>query len=373
MMRWNSRISAGSSAAASLQQRHRRAPDGGQRLAQLVAHQAEELGAQPLDLVERRQVLKGHDHRPDIASFRADRRDVDQRPDAAPVGDGEHDLLGAQGFTGVELLRDGELAQGYLAPVGEAQGHHLQELLGRMAGRAQALRDAPRLAVDRQHPAARRIQHQHPDRGGVDQGLEVGPGVALVAVGARIHDRGGGLGGEQGQHFLVLVAERLAVGLVGEEEAADVGAAVAHRRALEGAGEHPGRLDAKRAHVDREVGAAQRTRQFAEVFEQSGVVGPGVELKLFFGCEAQEHEFPGRAVLVDGGDDAPAGAGERPGALHHLAEHGVEVEARVDLEDGRIERGDARAQRLVLPLQVAGLRHRGLLRSHDGTRASMFI
>ena len=50
-----------------LQQRRRRAPDGGQRRAQLVAHQAQELRPQPLDLVERRQVLNGDHQRGDGA------------------------------------------------------------------------------------------------------------------------------------------------------------------------------------------------------------------------------------------------------------------------------------------------------------------
>ena len=114
------------------------------------------------------------------------------------------------------------------------------------------------------------------DRRGLDQGLEVRPRAALGAEGARINDRGAGLGGEQGQHLLVVVGERLAVRLVGEEEVADVRAPVAHRRALKGAGERPGGLDAERTDVAREVGEAKRPRQRAEVLEQTGVVGPDV-------------------------------------------------------------------------------------------------
>ena len=94
------------------------------------------------------------------------------------------------------------------------------------------------------------------------------PRAVRSGVGARVGDRRGGLRGEQGQHLLVLVGERLPVCLVGEEEAADVDAAVAHRRALEGAGERRGRLDAERADVAREVvdplvetAAAQQARQ----------------------------------------------------------------------------------------------------------------
>ena len=87
-----------------LQEGRRRALDGGQRLAQLVAHQAQELGPQPLDLVERREVLHGHHHRADGAALGADRRGVDQRPKAPPVGDGEHDLLGAHRLARAEQL-----------------------------------------------------------------------------------------------------------------------------------------------------------------------------------------------------------------------------------------------------------------------------
>ena len=218
--------------------------DGGERRAQLVAHQAQELGAHPLDLVERREILDGDHHRADGVALGADRRGVDQHPEAAPVRHRDQHLLGAHRLGAVEQFRDRERVQAHLAAVGAADGHHLEELLGRPAGRAQAFRDAPRLAVERQRPAGLRVEHQHADRRGLDQRLEIGPRAALVSVGARIGDRQGGLRGEQGQHLLVLVRERLAVRLVGEEEAADLGIAVAHRRALEGARERRRRLDA---------------------------------------------------------------------------------------------------------------------------------
>ena len=44
-----------------LHQRHRRPLDRRERRAQLVAHQPQELRAQPFDLVERREILQG-DH-----------------------------------------------------------------------------------------------------------------------------------------------------------------------------------------------------------------------------------------------------------------------------------------------------------------------
>ena len=338
-----------------LQQRVGRALDGDQRGAQLVAHQAEELGPHPFDLVERGQVLHGHHHRPDPAPLGTDRRGVDQRPDAAPVGDREHDLLGAHRLAGAERLHQGHLGQRHLPPVGAADRDHLEELLGGAAGRPQALDDAPRLAVERDGPAGAGVEDHDPDRRGLDQGLEVGPRAPLAAVRARVGDRGRGLGREQRQHLLVVVGERLAVGLLGEEEVADVLAPVAHRRALEGPRERPGGRDAERADVAREVGEPQRPRQLAQVLEQAAAVGPGEQLLLFLGREAREEEVLGRPPLVDGGDDAVAGAGELAGALDDLAEHGVDVEGGVDAQDGCVEAGDALAQRPDLPPRVVGL------------------
>ena len=147
MMRWNSRCSAGSSLAASSSSVTRRALDRDQGLAQFVAHQAQELGPQPFDLVERREVLDGDHHRADGVAVGADWRGVDQHPGAAPVRHREYHLLRAHRLAATDYLLDGEPAQAHLAAVGAAHRHHLQELLGRLARPPQALRDTPRLAV----------------------------------------------------------------------------------------------------------------------------------------------------------------------------------------------------------------------------------
>ena len=343
---------------AFLQQRIGRALDGGQRRAQLVAHQAQELGPHPFDLVERRQVLQGHHHRADGALLGTDWRGVDQGPDAAPAGDRELDLLGAQRFAGAEVLGDGELAQRHLAAVGAPEGDHLQELIERSTRHSQALDDPLGFAIDRHRSAATGVEDNDPDRRGLDQGFEVGPRALLVAVRSRVGDRGRGLGGEQHQHLLVLVSEFLAVGLLGEEEVADVGAAVAHRRAQEGPREGRRGRDAERADVARQVCEPQRPRQLAQVLEQAAAVGPGEERLLFLGREAGEHEVRGRARVVDGGDDAVAGPGEPAGALDDLSEHGVEVERRADAQDGRVEGRGALPQRFDLPPRVVGI-HQG--------------
>ena len=343
-----------------VEQRRRRALDGGERLAQLVADEPQELGAQAFNLVERGEVLHGHHHRRDGAVLAMNGRRVDEHPHTPPVGHREHHLLGAQRLSRAELPGDGELAQGNLAPVGAAKGDDFQKLLGRVAGRAKPLHDAPRLAVERHRPPARRVEHHHPDRGGLDQGLEVGPRAALGAVGARVRDGGGGLRGEQHQDLLVLVDELAVALLPGEEEVPDVLIVVAHRGREQGVRPHQAGVDAERAHEPRQVGQAQRSREAPQVLEHPQPLGPVEDQEVLLGGEARGDDVAGLARCVDGGDDTVARAGEGAGALDDLAEHGVEVEARVDARDGRAQGGDALAQRGVLAPQVVGL-HRGSL------------
>ena len=155
------------------------------------------------------------------------------------------------------------------------------------------------------------IEDHDADRRGLDQRLEVGARPLLVAVGARIGDRGRGLGGEQHQHLFVFFGELLAARLLRQEEVADVHAPVTHRRSLERPGEDPGGCKAERADVVREVREPQRSRQVVQVLEQAHAVGPGREFLLLLRGEARGDGVLGRARLVDGGDDAVAGAGER--------------------------------------------------------------
>ena len=79
-----------------LDERHRRAADGGEQGAQLVAHHAEELRPQLLELLEWRKDLQSDDHGLDLAPARADGRRVDQWQDhhaaARPRAPGEERL-----------------------------------------------------------------------------------------------------------------------------------------------------------------------------------------------------------------------------------------------------------------------------------------
>ena len=191
------------------EQRGGRALDGGERGAQLVAHHAEELGPHALQLLERREVLHGDHHRRDRAVYCVDRRGVDERGHAASVGDRERNFLGAHRLGAAQRARERELVEGDFAPVGAPVGDDLKQLLRGLAGAAQTLDDAPRLAIERGRVAGADVEHHDADRRGLDQRLEVGPRPLLGAVGPRIGDRDRGLRGEQYQDLLVLVGEGL--------------------------------------------------------------------------------------------------------------------------------------------------------------------
>ena len=174
----------------------------------------------------------------------------------------------------------------------------------------------------------------------------------LGVVGARVGDRGRGLGGKQRQHLLVLAGELFSFCLVAEKEVPDLDATVVQRRAQEGPGEDPGGVEAVLADVAREVGEARGRRQVPEEIEQAQAVGRGADLPFLLGGEAGEGQVLGHLPFVDGHDDAVARIGEPAGAVHRFDEHGIEIEACVDSQDG----GDALAQRLDLPSRVIGLR-----------------
>ena len=274
-----------------------------------------------------------------------------------PSGTETLDLFGAHRLAGAQQLRDGDLAQGNLAAVGAANGDDLQQLLHRAAKCAQALHHAPRLAVERHRAAGSGVEHPDADRGDLDQGFEIGARAALVAVGAGVDDRRRRLRGEQHEHLLVLVGERRPRLLLAEEEGTDLRAAVAHGRALEGLDAHPVGGTAERADIGGHVGYPQRRGQIAQHLEDPHVVRPLLHHPLLLGREAGEDDDVGLTRIVDGGDDGVAGVGQRAGGFADLANHGGDVEARADAQDGGGERGDPLAQGLVLPAQVVALAH----------------
>ena len=316
--------------------------DGGERRAQLVTHHPQEIRPHPVKGLERPQILQGDHHRLDRAVRGVDRGRIDERGDAAPVGGREHDFFGAHRSQAAQLLGQPPAVEDDLAPVGEAARHLLEQVLDRAAGRAQGLEEAPCLAVDRGHLGEPGIEDRDADRGGLQQGFEVGAGALLGAVGAGVDDGRRGLRGEQQQHLLVGFRELRPALLVQEVEVADMRAEVAHRRAEPGADQRQLPGEPQRAHEAREVGDPQRARQVPELLEELRPVGPLLGLAVLVLAQSRRHEGIGRPRLVDGGDAAAARFGQRAGAIDHLAQHGLEVEARADAQQRLALRGHGR-------------------------------
>ena len=337
-----------------------------------MAHHAQELGPQPLQLLQGRQVLDGNDHRPHLPLLRQDGSGVDQGGDAAPVRGPEDHLLGPHRLPGDQGLGQGQLPQGDLPPVGPPVGQHLQKLLRRPARLAQAADDASRLPVDGHRVSRPGVEDQHAHRRGVHQGLQVGPGPLLVAVAAGVGDDQGRLGGEHHQGLLVLGGE-LPI-LLADVDASDTLPTVPERRRQEGQGRahRHRRLELGQAQltdVGVEVPQPQRFADAAEPLEEQHPVGKLGELPGLLGSQPGIEEVLYPPPIVQEGDDAVAGAGQRPGAVQDPLEHGVEVQALVDAQAGLAEAGQPLPQGLVFPGQLICVSHPQDLRSSmDGPR-----
>ena len=357
-----------------LQQGVRRSLDGGQGGPQLVADHAQELGPQPLQLLQGRQVLYGNDHRLHLPLLREDGSGVDQGGDAAPAGGPEHHLLGPHRLPGDQGLGQGQLPQGDLPPVGPPVGQHLQKLLRRAARLAQAADDPPGLPVDRHRVPRPGVQDQHAHRRGVHQGLQVGPGPLLVPVAAGVGDDQGRLGGEHHQGLLVLGGELDL--LLAHVDAPDTLPPVTERRGQEGKGRahRHRRLEFRQAQlpgVAVEVPQPQRLADAAELLEEEHPVGKFGELPAFLGSQPGVEEILYPPRIVQEGDDPVAGAGQRPGAVQDPLEHRPEVQALADAQAGLAEPGQPLPQGLVLPGQLICVFHPPDLRSGtDGPRCS---
>ena len=132
-----------------------------------MAHHAQELRPHALDFPQRRQVLQGHHHRGErvVRAVRvADRGGVDERRDAAPVRDREHDLLGPHRLGAVQRPRQRQPVERDLAAVRAPAGDDPEQLLGGLPGAAQVLHDACGLAVERDQGAGPRLEHHDADR-----------------------------------------------------------------------------------------------------------------------------------------------------------------------------------------------------------------
>ena len=296
------------------QHRGRRALDRGQGGAELVAHHAQELGPQPLELVEVREVLHGDDHRLGFAVGGADGRGVDQRPGAAAVGDRKRDLLGAQRGRVVDQAEHRDFAA-----VGEAADQDLDQLLRGPSGRGEVLHQSPRLPIEGGGSAGGNVEDDDSHRRRLDERLHAGARPLFVAMGAGVGDGRRRLRREQHEDVLVLVRELASAPLAGEEEAAKVRAAMAHRRPLEGLRRHEVGGEAERTDVAGQVRQPERRGEVAQVVEELRPLRqPTLHLAVLLGSEAGGDEIAGRPGVVDRGDGPVACVRESAGAVDDL-------------------------------------------------------
>ena len=184
-------------------------------------------------------------------------------------------------------------------------------------------------------------KHRHADRRGLDERLEVGPRPLEIAVRARVRDRRRRLRREKHQDLLVLARERLAVLLVAEKEVAEMLAPVVHRGPMQRPRGPGRRREAERVEVAGQIRHPERLRLVAKVFEESPPVGPLHHLPVLFGRKAGCDEVLDLSLLIDRRDHAQASAGERAGTLDDLLQHGGQVQALADAQDGRAQPRDA--------------------------------
>ena len=315
-----------------------------------MAHHPQETRPLPLQLLERPQVLHRDDDRDEFSGLGDDRGRVQERPHAAAVRHRQLDLLRAQrrGAIDLELPGEGEFRQRNLPPVGPPAGQHVQQLFrGRTRG-ADRLDDALGRAVDRQHAAGAGLEHRHAHRRGLDQGLEVGPRARNVPVRTRVRDRRGRLRGEEHQDLLVLGRERLAVLLVSEEELPEMRVPMAQPGALQRRQDPGIRGEADRPQIGGHIGQLERHRNMPQMLVEPLPVGPLRHHPALLGSKTGGDEVSHLSALVDRGDHALARAGERPAAVDDLAEHGGQVEARADAQDGGAQAGEPVPQRPVV-------------------------
>ena len=305
--------------------------DRSERGAQFVAYRAQELGALSFELVERLEVLHGDDHRFDgVAVGSGNRCCIEEGRDASAVRDGQNDLFGAHGLAACQSLCQGKLVEADLASVGPSVGDDLCQLLERAARYAQALDNARCLPVHERWPAGGGIEHYNADGRSLDQCLQACPCALLVSIRARVGDRRGRYRGKHHQHFLVIGGERFRALFLGKKEDADEGIAVSDRHALQSPRAHEMWREAERADISGQVVEPQRAGLVEKVFKETSGVGPRRQLVLLLGREAGVDDLERPAGVVDGGNDAVARAGQTPGTLYYLPEHGFDVEALGD-------------------------------------------
>ena len=196
--------------------------------------------------------------------------------------------------------------------------------------------DAHRFAIGPHGGASRRVEHQHPDRGGVDQGLKVRPGSPLVPVAARVRDDQSRLRGERRQGHIVLVAEFGARRTLSQVDRPHRLAFAADRRRqtrtdLDGGAELPQPL---RPEIGGHIRDPQRFFEPTEVLEEPQTPGKLGEQPVLLGSHARGDESLKPTRPVDDADTAEACAGQFTSAVDDDLQHAVELQALVDAQAG---------------------------------------
>ena len=343
-----------------------RAPDCRQGSAELLADQAQELGPQPAQLLQLRQVLQGHHVGLHVAVVclavpGADGGGVDQGGDAAAVGDDESHLLGPHRLAGAHHSGQGQFHHGRLLPVGPPDGQTIQQLLRRLVRTAQSVHDAQGLPVEGGRGSRPHVEDHHAHGGGVDQGLQAGSGPPLIAVAPGVGDGHGRLGGEHHQRLLVLDTElttRLPVSQVDDAHALSL---VADRRHQQGVKRHRRQQlgQVQRSQVACYVRHPQGLRDSAEILEEPPSLGQVPKSPVLRHRQAGDDEVGRLPGSAGDGERPVAGASQGACCVHRFLEHGVEVQALVDAEAGRAQTG----QPLPQGRRLAG----GVDLGHGGT------
>ena len=107
----------------------------------------------------------------------------------------------------IEPMRQRELLDGYLPPVLAPDSQHGQQLLRCLFRGPEAVYQPPGLPVEGLGPSGHCVEDHHAHRRGVDQGLQVGPGLSFLPVSAGVGDHQRRLGGEHDQGLFVLPTE----------------------------------------------------------------------------------------------------------------------------------------------------------------------
>ena len=193
-------------------------------------------------------------------------------------------------------------------------------MLRRPARGLQDAHDPPSLPVEGDRRSRPGVEYDDAHRRGVDQGLEIGPGLLLTAVPVGVGDDQRRLGGEHDKGLLVLGRERALALSISHEDDADALTQVNDRRHKQGHGtaDRQGQFELGQAqgpHVALEVIHSQRLGRLAQVFEQPHALRKVPYPLGLFGSEARRQKVLYLRRIVKEHNDAVQRTRQRAGAV----------------------------------------------------------